>query len=109
MAFVSAQFARTLERELNAARAELAHAANLDQEAVALRVTVANLRAELAALKAEPQPVPLDRPDGPGWWWVWSKIGNRWEIEWVEHPTAFYRGKWLPATPPPAPSEEGVG
>jgi hypothetical protein len=81
-----------------------AMSALIDQQ----QAELAQARAELAALKAEPQPVPLDRPDKPGWWWVWSKIGNRWEIEWVEHPTAFYRGKWLPATLPPAPSEEGV-
>jgi hypothetical protein len=56
-------------------------------------------RAELAALRAE-QAKPLDRPDKPGWWWVWSRTYNEWQKEYVDDPNEWYEGKWLPIAPP---------
>ena len=70
--------------------------------------------------KPDPQPAPLDRPDKPGWWWEWRDDAGEWlAVLIVEQkgqllyatddgmlfPTED--GKWLPATPPPAPKEEG--
>jgi hypothetical protein len=51
---------------------------------------------------------PLERPDKPGWWWVWieyNQIG--WSPVHVDEYTLTrdVPGKWLPATPPPAPKE----
>ena len=116
--FVTSNFARNLERELAAARAELAlHEDNARQSLEEIEALRANFtewhrralafedernqaRAELAALRAE-QTKPLDRPDKPGHWWRWCDIFKKWEGPlWISLPAQTSPGKWLPAAPP---------
>mgnify|MGYP003404488589 FL=1 len=52
---------------------------------------------------------PLERPDRPGWWWVWVDYDQYgWAGVYVdEHDLeTAVEGQWLPATLPPVPSEK---
>ena len=45
----------------------------------------------------------LERPDRPGWWWVWWPKEKEWTPVDVSIPDHWWAGQWLPATPPPVP------
>lgn len=90
--YVPGDFARSLERELNAAQARIA--------------------------ELESAPTPLPRPDRAGWWWKWNHYDKDWYMVCVEDSENglvrvndegriwdFCDGQWLPATPPPAPED----
>lgn len=59
------------------------------------------------AAEQQAAPTPLTLPDRPGWWWKWSQTLGRWNLMHVEWANAKYAGLWLPATPPPAPTQDG--
>lgn len=105
----SASFARGLERELAAARAELAALrAELDKLSDPVAVHINMLRGTIATpsrelmehVWAEPQPVPLDRPDKVGDWWQWAPLTKEWIMCHITHLGYWPAGKWLPAAPP---------
>jgi hypothetical protein len=91
------------------------HALTLERE---LNAALARVR-ELEAAQP-PAPQYLDRPDKPGWWWEWEDYGGiGWVASLVEKTSTGLvciedngtfsdpvAGIWLPATPPPPPSEE---
>jgi uncharacterized small protein (DUF1192 family) len=102
--------ARILSAEIERLRAELAKLA----DPVAVHINM--LRGTIAIPSREhmehvwhgapPCPEYPDRPDRPGWWWNWNHYRKEWRCWTVSKPESEDKGKWLPATPPPAPKEE---
>ena len=114
VAVVHYQVAVRLERERDAVRARVAELeAELSKlnDPVAvhinmLRGTIATPSVELMEhvwVRGEQTQQPLDRPDRPGWWWVWWPKEKEWKPVDVSIPDHWWAGQWLPATPPPVP------
>lgn len=62
-------------------------------------------QARIATLEAAHNQQPLEKPDRPGWWWMWCKRPDNdgyWTLEYVEEPQIHY-GQYVYATPPPVP------
>ncbi len=99
--------AQTIERELTAALArvlelEAVTEAKYWDKAVDCPICGRIIKHET------PAPTYYDRPDKPGWWWVWDFGDEEWEMAHIEFPGAWTAEKmiWAPATPPPPPAKE---
>ncbi len=124
---VPTDFARTLERELNAAQARIAELELREKAIVQFCGTTMNwmyFTVEMGLSKTPtvteenankmrdflkrhgglptqpPAPQFLERPDAPGWWWVWSKTRKQWVVRIVSKPSFEDAGIYVRATPP---------
>jgi hypothetical protein len=110
-------FAKRLERELAAAQAHIAeleaelesHAWEISPAMAQAKIDELNAKIERLEAKQPPAPKFLERPDAPGWWWVWSKTRKQWVVWIVSKPSFEDAGIYVRATPPQwTPSEEGA-
>jgi hypothetical protein len=117
--YVTSNFARTLERELNDALCAKkywhAEASKIQTVLSRTEKQLTDAQARVRELEAAQPPAPqyLDRPTGPGHWWQWSEDREEWDaINVMPTVTGRYdyspAGIWLPATPPPPPIENPV-